>query len=94
MSALNFPDDRRYHAEHLWAKEAGDGSFEQKFFIQIVEREEDALIKIAPYSSPFLTDSVRGALEGMAHLIETHYLSIASSCAASLEQPAGKAFSQ
>ena len=73
---------------------AGDGSFEQKFFIQIVEREEDALIKIAPYSSPFLTDSVRGALEGMAHLIETHYLSIASSCAASLEQPAGKAFSQ
>lgn len=27
MSALNFPDDRRYHAEHLWAKEAGDGSF-------------------------------------------------------------------
>ncbi|MBE1424990.1 glycine cleavage system H protein [Desulfomicrobium macestii] len=25
--ALNFPDDRRYHAEHLWAKEAGDGSF-------------------------------------------------------------------
>lgn len=27
MSALNFPDDRRYHAEHLWAKESGDGSF-------------------------------------------------------------------
>ena len=27
MSALNYPDDRRYHAEHLWAKEAGDGSF-------------------------------------------------------------------
>jgi len=27
MSALNFPDDRRYHAEHLWAKEAADGTF-------------------------------------------------------------------
>jgi glycine cleavage system H protein len=25
--ALNFPDDRRYHAEHLWAKDAGDGTF-------------------------------------------------------------------
>ena len=25
--ALNCPDDRRYHAEHLWAREAGDGSF-------------------------------------------------------------------
>jgi glycine cleavage system H protein len=25
--ALNYPDDRRYHAEHLWAREAGDGSF-------------------------------------------------------------------
>ena len=25
--AQNYPDDRRYHAEHLWAKEAADGSF-------------------------------------------------------------------
>lgn len=27
MSTLNYPDDRRYHAEHLWAKEAADGSY-------------------------------------------------------------------
>ena len=28
MSALNFPEDRRYHAEHLWAKGGpADGSF-------------------------------------------------------------------
>jgi glycine cleavage system H protein len=25
--ALNYPDDRRYHAEHLWAREAVDGTF-------------------------------------------------------------------
>jgi tRNA (guanine-N7-)-methyltransferase len=54
---------------------AGDGSFEQKFFLQIVEREDDILVKIAPYSSPFLTDSVKGALEGLASMIESHCMS-------------------
>ncbi len=58
---------------HLVEVVAGDGSFEQKFFLQIVEREEDVLVKIAPYSSPFLTTSVRGALEGLGGLIEAHY---------------------
>jgi len=27
MSELKYPDDRRYHAEHLWAKQAADGSW-------------------------------------------------------------------
>jgi glycine cleavage system H protein len=27
MSNLQYPDDRRYHAEHLWAKETDDGSW-------------------------------------------------------------------
>lgn len=73
---------------------AGDGSFEQKFFLQLVEREEDILIKIAPYSSPFLTKSVRGALEGIALLIETQFRSAAHFGDASLERPAEKALSQ
>lgn len=25
--SLTYPEDRRYHAEHLWAKEAGDGTW-------------------------------------------------------------------
>ncbi len=73
---------------------AGDGSFEQKFFLQIVERDEDALIKIAPYSSPFLTESVRGALEGMALLIETRFRSAETFGDAPFKRPAGKALSQ
>lgn len=27
MATLAFPDDRRYHPEHLWAQAAGDGSW-------------------------------------------------------------------
>lgn len=27
MSTLKYPDDRRYHAEHLWAKQDSDGSW-------------------------------------------------------------------
>ena len=27
MSALTYPEDRRYHAEHLWAMQAGDGTW-------------------------------------------------------------------
>lgn len=42
-----------------------DGSFEQKFFVQMIEREEGVLIKISPYSTPFLTDGVKGALEDL-----------------------------
>ena len=73
---------------------AGDGSFEQKFFIQILEREEDSLIKIAPYSSPFLTESVRGALEGMALMIETYLRSNVHADTLPLERPEGKALPQ
>ncbi len=44
----------------------GDGAFEQKFFLQAVQREEDVLVKTSPYSTPFLTPAVRGAMEGLA----------------------------
>ncbi|NCC76468.1 MAG: glycine cleavage system protein H, partial [Clostridia bacterium] len=27
MSQLTYPEDRRYHADHLWAKALDDGSF-------------------------------------------------------------------
>ncbi len=27
MSALTYPEDRRYHAEHLWAMQATDGTW-------------------------------------------------------------------
>lgn len=40
-----------------------DGPFEQKFFVQMIQREDGVLIKISPYSTPFLTDGVKGALE-------------------------------
>jgi hypothetical protein len=45
---------------------AADGSFEQKFFLQGVQREEDVLFKVSPYSAPFLTPSVKGAIEMLA----------------------------
>lgn len=45
---------------------AADGAFEQKFFLQAVQREEDVLIKVSPYSAPFLTPAVRGAIENLA----------------------------
>lgn len=45
---------------------ASDGAFEQKFFLQTVQREEDVLIKVSPYSAPFLTPSVKGAIENLA----------------------------
>ncbi len=45
---------------------SGDGAFEQKFFLQAVQREEDVLVKASPYSTPFLTPAVRGAMEGLA----------------------------
>jgi tRNA (guanine-N7-)-methyltransferase len=43
-----------------------DGGFEQKFFLQAVQREEDVLIKVSPYSAPFLTPSVKDAIEKLA----------------------------
>lgn len=56
---------------HLLEIVATDGAFEQKFFLQFVEREEDVLVKIAPYSSPFLTPSVKGAIEGTAEKLKS-----------------------
>lgn len=50
---------------------ATDGAFEQKFFLQFVQREEDVLVKIAPYSSPFLTPAVKGAIEGTAEKLKS-----------------------
>ena len=47
-----------------------DGDFEQKFFLLVVEREDDCLVKIAPYSSPFLTPAVKGALMALAAELE------------------------
>lgn len=48
-----------------------DGAFEQKFFLQVVQREEDVLIKVSPYSAPFLTPSVKGAIENLAEKLGT-----------------------
>ena len=62
-------DDGR---EHLLEVVATDEGFEQKFFLLAVEREEDALVKMAPHSSPFLTSAVKGAAEGVASAIESH----------------------
>ncbi|NLK18422.1 MAG: tRNA (guanosine(46)-N7)-methyltransferase TrmB [Synergistaceae bacterium] len=45
---------------------SGDGAFEQKFFLQAIQRDEDILVKTSPYSTPFLTPAVRGAMEGLA----------------------------
>ena len=47
-----------------------DGDFEQKFYLLVVEEEEDCLVKIAPYSTPFLTPAVKGALMGLAGELE------------------------
>ena len=47
-----------------------DGDFEQKFFLQVADREEDLLVKVAPYSSPFLTPAVRGAITALAAELE------------------------
>lgn len=56
---------------HLLEIVATDGAFEQKFFLQFVQREEDVLVKIAPYSSPFLTPAVKGAIEGTAEKLKS-----------------------
>jgi tRNA (guanine-N7-)-methyltransferase len=50
---------------------AGDGAFEQKFFLQVVQREEDVLVKTSAYSVPFLTPAVRGAMERLAERLGT-----------------------
>ena len=47
-----------------------DGEFEQKFFLQVIDREEDLLVKVAPHSSPFLTSAVRGAISSLAAELE------------------------
>ncbi len=47
-----------------------DGDFEQKFFLLIVEGEDDCLVKIAPYSTPFLTPAVKGAVMALAAELE------------------------
>ena len=61
-------DDGR---EHLLEVVATDEGFEQKFFLLAVERDDDALVKVAPHSSPFLTPAVKGAAEGVASGIES-----------------------
>ena len=49
-----------------------DRSFEQKFFLQMVQREEDVLVKVSPFSAPFLTPSVKGAIEQLAEKLGTY----------------------
>lgn len=39
MSDLTFPDDRRYHEDHLWAQDAGDGTW----FIGITDFAQEQL---------------------------------------------------
>ncbi|MDI9370041.1 MAG: tRNA (guanosine(46)-N7)-methyltransferase TrmB [Synergistaceae bacterium] len=58
--------------EHLVEAVCTDGGFEQKFFLMLVEREDDVLVKVAPYSSPYLTGSVKGAIRGLASAVERH----------------------
>lgn len=55
---------------------ATDGAFEQKFFLQIVERHEDVLIKVAPYSAPFLTPSVKKSIEGLSERLGVYFQSL------------------
>ena len=47
-----------------------DGDFEQKFFLLVLDRQEDILVKVAPHSSPFLTPAVRGAITTLAAELE------------------------
>lgn len=51
---------------HLVETVATDDSFEQKFFLQVVERMSDRLVKISPSSAPFLTPSVKMAMADLA----------------------------
>lgn len=51
---------------HLIEVVTSDDGFEQKFFLQVVERASNHLVKIPPHSAPFLTKSVKGALRALA----------------------------
>lgn len=51
---------------HLIEVVTSDDGFEQKFFLQVVERASNCLVKIPPHSAPFLTKSVKGALRALA----------------------------
>lgn len=56
---------------HLLEVIASDGAFEQKFILQIAERQSDLLVKIAPHSCPFLTLAVREALLDLGRRLES-----------------------
>ena len=71
----SYSSDRE--TEYLIEAVCTDGGFEQKLFVMVVKRSDDVLVKVAPYSAPFLTDSVKEALKGVASAIEGHFVGLA-----------------
>lgn len=57
MSELKYPDDRRYHAEHLWAKQAADGSW----VIGITDFAQDQLGEVIFIDLPEAEHTSNGA---------------------------------
>ncbi len=47
-----------------------DGEFQQHFFMKIVPRQESVLVKLDPATKPFITPSVKKAMQDLVELLE------------------------